>query len=683
MAEPAPLRCAWPPHQGWFSMKSFFRAFRYTFEYRWTLILGFICSLFVAVLWGANIGAAYPFIEVVFRGKSLQHWVDEEIAKCQTAIADVDQQIATLKTKAADDPTQAAAAKQEISLLETRRSAEAAALGFRQSLRPFIHNYLPATPYGTLVVIVVGLLVGTMLKDMFLMGNQLLVERSVQLATLNLRRDFFNHALDLDLAALGEKGQGEFTSRFTFDLRTLSQSMQFLFGRATVEPLKMIACLVGAGFICWRLLLFSLILAPPAMFLVQKLAGSIKRANRRAMEEMSNLVGQLTESLDAVQVVKAFTMERYERNRFFARAKEFYFKSMKIAWYNSLIKPTTELLGIGVISVALLAGAYLVLNQETHLLGIRMCDRPLSLAALLVFYGLLAGVSDPARKLADIFHLVQPGVPAAERIFDFLDRPSAIVDPAEPQTVATPHRRIKFDNVSFRYSTGNLVLRDIQLEIPFGETLAIVGPNGCGKSTLANLVQRFYDPSEGSVQLDGVDLRSLRVRDIRSRLGLVSQHTQLFDDTVMNNIRYGSLDATDEEVFAAARRAHAHKFIEERLENGYETMVGPRGNKLSGGQRQRLALARAILRDPEILILDEATSQVDLESEELIHQVLEEFTRGRTSIIITHRLSTLTLADRILVMDAGEILDIGTHAQLMQRCELYQRLHTIQFRQSA
>lgn len=665
-------------------MNSFLRAIRLAFQYRWTLGAGFVCSLLAAVLWGANIGAAYPFIEVVFRGKSLHHWVDDEIAKCETAIADADKQIASLTAEkphaSAERDTQIT---HEISLLETRRMAESAALTLRQRIQPYIHEWLPSTPYGTLVVIVIALLVGTILKDTFLMGNQLLVERAVQLAMLNIRRDFFNHALDLDLATLGNQASGELTSRFTYDLRSLALSMQYLFGRATVEPLKMAACLIGAGFICWRLLFFSLILAPPAIFIVQKLAGSIKRANRRAMEEMSSLVGQLTESLEAVQVVKAFTMERHERNRFFHRAKEFYLKSMKIAWYNSLVKPTTELLGIGVISVALLAGAYLVLNQETHLFGIRMCDRPLSLSALLVFYALLAGVSDPARKLADIFHIIQPGVPAAERVFGMIDSPLSIVDPAEPKTSPRPHQRIVFDNVSFRYGTSGHALRDIQLEIPFGQTLAIVGPNGCGKSTLVNLVQRFYDPTAGDVRLDDVDLRAMRIKDVRGRIGLVSQHTQLFDDTVLNNIRYGSMDASDEQVIAAAKRAHAHRFIEERLDNGYQSLVGPRGSKLSGGQRQRIALARAILRDPDILILDEATSQVDLESEELIHQVLEEFTRGRTAIIITHRLSTLTLADRILVMDAGRILDIGTHAQLMQRCELYQRLHTIQFRQSA
>ncbi len=217
----------------------------------------------------------------------------------------------------------------------------------------------------------------------------------------------------------------------------------------------------------------------------------------------------------------------------------------------------------------------------------------------------------------------------------------------------------------------------------FGETVAIVGANGCGKSTLANLVPRFFDPKQGAVRIDGVDVRDMRLRELRQQIGLVTQETVLFDDSVLNNIRYGAPHSSRAQVIEAAKQAHAHKFIESRLEHGYDTRVGNQGSKLSGGQRQRIALARAILRDPAILILDEATSQIDLESEQLIHKVLEQFTRNRTTIIITHRLATLALADRIVVMHEGVIVDTGSHQELVGRCDLYRRLHEIQFRQSA
>jgi subfamily B ATP-binding cassette protein MsbA len=242
------------------------------------------------------------------------------------------------------------------------------------------------------------------------------------------------------------------------------------------------------------------------------------------------------------------------------------------------------------------------------------------------------------------------------------------------------------DGVSFSYRPGYPVLEDIDLRIAFGETLAIVGPNGCGKSTLVNLILRFADPDSGEIRLDGVPLPAARMRDVRSQIGLVTQEPLLFDDTVYNNIRYGSPQATREEVIRAAQRAQAHRFIEGDLPEGYDTIVGTMGGRLSGGQRQRITLARAILRDPPILLLDEATSQVDLESERLIQNVLEQFIRNRTTVIITHRLAALALADRIAVMEGGRIVDVGSHEELLARCPLYRRLYEIQFddlRQSA
>ena len=227
------------------------------------------------------------------------------------------------------------------------------------------------------------------------------------------------------------------------------------------------------------------------------------------------------------------------------------------------------------------------------------------------------------------------------------------------------------------------MLDGVNLEVAVGETIAIVGPNGCGKSTLMNLVPRFYDPTHGSVTLDGTDLREFRIRELRARLGIVSQEISLFNGTVANNIRYGSTEATERQVIEAAKHAHAHRFITEKLTDGYESQCGPNGNRLSGGQRQRIALARAILRDPAILILDEATSQIDLESEQIIHKVLEQFTRYRTTLIVTHRLSTLALADRIVVLEGGRITDTGPHDELLKRCDLYRRLHQIQLRETA
>jgi subfamily B ATP-binding cassette protein MsbA len=662
-------------------MKNYLRVLRMTLRYRLTLIALVLCSFMVAILWGGNIGAVYPVFEVAFRGKSLHDWAEGEIARTEQKSAELAASIRALRepqTAAANASSQRRT--REIELLEARWQT---ALATARWLQPVIESYLPNDPFQTIAVIVAVLMIATIVKNIFIFGDNMLVERVVQLVSFDLRKQLYHHSLRMDLSEYGEQRIGAMMSRFNVDLGDLNASLSCLFGRAIREPLKGIACLAGAAFICWRLLILSLVLTPLAALLIRTLAGSIKRANRRAMEENTQMMGVLSEAFNGMQTVKAFTMEQFERSRFRKTSKECLRKAMKIAFYNALAKPATEILGMAVILTALAAGAYLVLNQETHLVGIRICDRPLSVAALLCFYGLLIGASDPARKLSEVYSGIQGGIAAADRVCDMLDRLPRVSDPAEPKTPPRPHRRLVFENVSFHYQPDQPVLRNVDLTIEFGETLCVVGPNGCGKTTLVNLLPRFYDPISGRIRLDEIELQEMRLRDLRRVVGIVTQQTLLFDDTVLNNIRYGSIHASENDAIEAAKKAHAHRFIEEKLERGYQTIVGPGGSRLSGGQRQRIALARAILRDPDILILDEATSQIDLESEQLIHKALESFVRDRTAIIITHRLATLDLADRILVMEAGRIVDLGTHRELISRCELYQRLHEIQFRQSA
>ena len=665
-------------------MGNFARIVRLSLKYYGTVAASFACALVVAVLWSGNISFLYPLVEVVGKNQSLGQWVDESIADSETAVARSSAAQKELDERLAQAPPEAARALASQRYTATARleAAQSDLERFRR-FKPWIDDYLPGDPFRTLAIIVGLLLVATLVKDAFLTTSLFLVDRVAQLVVFDLRKQFYRRTLRLDLASFNETGTSDLLSRFTYDVENVAGGIQTLLGRAVREPLKMIGCLAVAAYICWQLLLLSMIIAPLAAFLIGLLAKTLRRANRKALEEMSALYSILVESFGGIKVVKAFTMERYERNRFHITAKKCYRKAMRIALFDGLINPVTELMGISMICLAILFGAYLVMSRETHLLGIKMCDRPLSLSALLVFYGMLAGVSDPARRLAEVFNRLQRAAAAADRVYQMLDRNPTVCDPPRPRSLERHHRDLVFDRVSFHYSDQQPVLEGIDLRIPFGETIAIVGPNGCGKTTLVNLISRFFDPISGNVLLDGVDLRDARLRELRSQIGLVTQETLLFDDTVLNNIRYGCPHATREQVIEAAKQAHAHKFIEQKLERGYQTIVGQGGGRLSGGQRQRIALARAILRDPAILILDEATSQIDLESEQLIHKVLEQFIRHRTTVIVSHRLATLALADRIVVMEGGRIADLGTHDQLLERCVLYQRLHQIQFRETA
>ena len=391
---------------------------------------------------------------------------------------------------------------------------------------------------------------------------------------------------------------------------------------------------------------------------------------------MAKMYGLIGETFKGIVAVKAFNMEAYERKRFHHSAKNYYLKAMKIAKYNSMTRPTTEIMGMTIVGLGMLSGGYLVLNQETHLLGIQMCVNPMSFGDMMTFFAFLVGASDPLRRIADVFNVVQRSSAAADRIYEMLDREPDLPEIDNPLPVTQNVQRIEFKEVHYQYTDECLVIDDVSLVIPRGQTVALVGPNGCGKSTLARMLPRFFDPCRGGIFINDVNIAEVRKRDLRKKIAMVTQNAIMFDDTVLNNLKYGKRDASLDEVIAAAKKAKAHQFIENKLKDGYQTVIGEGGGKLSGGQRQRLALARAILTDPEIIILDEATSQVDLESEQVIHSVLKDFLSNRTAIIITHRISSLQLADRIIVMNQGKVVDDGTHEELIQRSTIYQRMAT-------
>jgi ATP-binding cassette subfamily B protein/subfamily B ATP-binding cassette protein MsbA len=664
-------------------MVSFLRSVQLSLRRRWTFVGAVLCALAVGILWGGNIGTVFPFVEVVFRGQSLPQWVDREIQRAEARLAEVDGQLNELtRTVHANRPVNGHSDRRW-QRLHSQRDAEIGALSRFRRVQPWVHHYLPAEPYPTLVLIVGIVFAGTFLKTVFLAASTVLTERLTQTGTIQLRKKCFHHILHLPLQHLQRDDSSQLMSRLTYDLEQVTVALRTLFGRSMREPLKMLACLVGAACVCWRLLVFSLILAPLAAWAISQLNRSVKRANVRALEQMSQIYTVLGDSLRGIKLVKAFTLERVVRRKFDAAGRQFFQGSMRVAMFDALIRPSVELLAMGVICVALLAGGYLVLNEQTHLLGMRISHRPLSISTLLLFFGLLAGINDPARKLSGVIGRLQCGAAAAERVYQMLDQSSQLPRMANPRPLPLLRQFIQFHDVHFAYGDGPPVLCGIDLTISAGETVAIVGVNGSGKSTLANLIPRFFDPTHGRVEVDGHDLRHVRKSDLRRQIGLVTQDTVLFNDTVLANLQFGNPGATREQIEQIARRAQAHDFIVNELVDGYETVVGEGASRLSGGQKQRLALARAMLRDPRILILDEATSQVDLSSEQQIHEILRDFIRQRATIIITHRLGILTLADRILVMQRGRIVESGTYPELLGRSGPFRQLMQADLQRSA
>lgn len=667
-------------------MNNFLRALRLALKYRLNVAGCLLSGLAVALLWGGNLTAVYPVVDVIMNDRAVPEWMDEQLADCEAQVTSSKQKIVDLREQQVD----VAEGTQEAKIINGHiKEAEWNQYVYSQQVRwyswaaPRAHQYLPDTPFKTLLAVCGFVLVGTLLKSIFRICHTILSARLGHLVGYDLRRDFYRQMLRLDLKNFSEQGRGDLMNRCTTDLNWVSSGVQTVAGQGLLEPLKVAVCLSLAAYVSWRLLLFTMIIAPLTFLIIRWLAKSLKRAHRRTMQELSAIYETLSETLGAIKLIKAFTMESAERGRFKQSAKLYYRRQMKTARYNSLVSPVTELLGILMVLLASIAGGYLVLNQQTDIFGFKISDIPLTHGWMSVFFAMMAGMADPARRLSSVFGGLQQSIAAADRVYEVLDREPDVIDPGNPIKLPVLKDAIRLENVDFHYTSDKPVLTGVNLEIRAGETIAFVGTNGCGKSTLLNLIPRFYDPNQGRVTIDGVDVRDVRIRDLRSRIGLVSQETVLFDDTIAENIAYGSINADQSTIKAAARKAYAHSFITERLTDGYDTLVGPGGNKLSGGQRQRIALARAILRDPEILILDEATSQIDLESEQLIHRVLKEFLEDRVALVVTHRMSTISLADRVAVMHEGGILDIGTHDELMGRCKIYQRLASLGYRESA
>jgi len=636
------------------SMHCFLRALRDAGRMWPFLVASFLCSAGVASLWGANIAALFPIIEVTLNGDSLQTWnarrietARDNLRRSEEAIADIDRRLSDSSGDAATLRTQ-----RERLLLAVR--GDEALLATSERLAPWLTRFLPTDPFTTVLWVVTFVVVSTFVKHAFLMASTLLVAWVAMNISRDIRLKVFDKALALDRTQFMRNGSAGFMAQVTGTSDMLASGITSVFGGAVTEPLKITACLAGAFCISWQLTLACLTLAPLVGFLMVWLNRRIRGVSKRILTRSMGFHHVLLEALNNVLTVQAYTMEDFERDKFRTCTRDVMRTGMWHTFYFALANPITEILGIGMVATSIAVGAWLVINQETQIFGFTMTERPMTVPGIMVFFGMLIGASDPVRKLSGVFTGVNVGIVGAQSLYPLLDTPSKLAEPTEPRRLSAPHREIRLADVSFSYDRIDTVLKNVNVSIPFGERVAIVGPNGGGKSTLVNLICRFYDPTEGQVLLDGVPLTEMALRDVRGRIALVTQQTELFNESILYNIRYGRWDATEEEIVEAAKKAHAHDFIADFPE-GYRTMVGPNGFRLSGGQRQRIALARAFLRDAEILVLDEATSQIDVESERLIHEALARYVENRTVIMITHRASTLALADTILEVEHGQV----------------------------
>ncbi len=632
-------------------MKNFGRALADAFRFWPILLVATLCAVGNGAIWGLNIGALYPVIEVTIAGDSLQNWIANEITEGEQRVAAVDEEIAGIRNGVVVVPDP----EVQLELLQTKRNAEQAGVDSSKKFKPYIDRYLPNDPFETVLYVMACVMLCTALKHVFQFGNTALVALIAARITRRIQTGIFSKAMKLDQASFAGYTSSGFVGHITYTTNMLSNGIVSVFGGAVCEPLKLLSCLIGAAIICPRLLLVTLLVVPVVALLLYLVSRSLKKVCRSLLEQAMGLHHVMLESLNNIRTVQAYCQEPHEQSRFDKATLDMQRFTLKIVSFNALNRPLTELLALGMMTTAVIAGSYLVMNRATHLFGIEITSQPLGATSMLVFFGMLVGASDPVRKMARVIEGINTGAVAANMLYPMLDQASRIVDKKSPVTTARPHRQLQFENIHFEYEAGNPILKGVDLVIPHGSTVAVVGANGSGKSSMINLLCRFYDPISGRVCLDGTDIREMKLKDLRGRIALVTQNTELFNEDLYYNIGYGAEEATVEQIHQAAVAAHADSFIRNELPEQFDTVIGQNGQRLSGGQRQRIALARALIRNPDILILDEATSQIDMESERLIFDSIREHCHDRTVLFVTHRQEVLEFADIILRVSDGDI----------------------------
>jgi len=627
-------------------MKVYFRVLRYVFRFWRYLVPAVGCMLFYVFFSAFSLTTILPFLNVLFG----QYEKDTSRYTTETVV--------TTPQPRHDESVK--------NLIEEKAKITDLKSVFENKVYGFLKDYSKLEALQLLCVVI---LIGFFFKNLFAVGQNFFMAPVEQGFIATLRNELFEHFQKMSLDFFHGERSGLLISRVTNDVTIINASIAAAINSLFRDPWAVLIYLSLMVIFSWKLTLIVLVLFPLSGWVLSTMGNKLKQDSERMQERMADITSVLSETIYGIRVVKAFAMEKFEIKKFKLQNEHFRKTVTRMSRIRKLSPCLTEYIGVLVGIFVLFMGGREVLSSEDGLTP----------PQFITFIMCLFAMMEPLKLLGQIFNSTKEGMVAARRVFKILDTPPKIIDDSVAIDKSTFDQSIEFNNITFRYETGEDVLKGVSFHVEKGQVLAFVGPSGAGKSTLMDLLVRFYDPQQGEILIDGINIKQLKLNAVRNLMGIVTQETILFNDTIRNNIAYGLEQVNDEMVIRAARAANAHEFILE-FPDGYQSQIGDRGVKLSGGQRQRLAIARAILKNPPILIFDEATSSLDTQSEVLVQQAIERLLSGRTALVIAHRLSTIQNANKIVVLDQGRVVQEGIHQELVSQEGLYQKLYRMQFR---